>query len=101
RVSSIDDRVVSASSMRTGREWFPSDHLMFAGQRSTDRHRSARHAGEPPRPPGGLRGAAFGERLEPAAELFRVAAEVLQPWQRREALEAEDAFEERRDAIAN
>src|SRR5690348_6667920 len=43
----------------------------------------------------GLRRAAFGDRLEPAADLLRVAAEVVQARQGGEALEAENTLEER------
>src|SRR5215203_7429142 len=49
----------------------------------------------------GLGGASLGQRLEPAAKLFCIAAEVLQPRKRSEAFQAEDPFEERCDPIAN
>src|SRR5215203_5448170 len=49
----------------------------------------------------GLGGASLGQRLETAAQLSCVAAEVLQPRKRSEAFQAEDPLEERCDPIAN
>ena len=45
--------------------------------------------------------AAFGDRLEALADLVRALAEVVEPRQRRERLEPEDALEQRRRAVAN
>jgi hypothetical protein len=44
---------------------------------------------------------AFRDRVEPRADLFRVAAELLEPWQLGQAAEPEDPLEERRRAIAD
>src|SRR6266508_147655 len=45
--------------------------------------------------------AALGKRLEPAAQLVLVAAELLEPRQRRQALQAEDPLEQGRHPVAN
>src|SRR5580765_6448184 len=50
---------------------------------------------------GELRGALFGDRLEALADRCGVLADVGEAWQLGEALEPEDALEERCGAIAN
>src|SRR5262245_10712017 len=57
-------------------------------------------------PPGGsprvaLRGAALREGFEPAAELLCVAAQIVEPRERSQTLQAENAFEQGRHAIAH
>jgi hypothetical protein len=48
-----------------------------------------------------LRRPLLSDRLEPATDLFRVASEIIEPRELREALEAENALEERRHPVAN
>ena len=48
-----------------------------------------------------LRGARFGHREQPLADRIRLAAEVVEPRQRGEALQPEDALEERRHLVAD
>ena len=45
-------------------------------------------------------GSALGDLLEPDADLLRAPAEVVEARQRRQALEPEDALEQRRRAVA-
>ncbi len=45
--------------------------------------------------------ALLGEGLEPAADRVGVAAEVVEPRELGEALQPENALEQRRDAVAN
>src|SRR5436309_2241995 len=48
-----------------------------------------------------LGGALLGDGLEPDPDLLDVAAEVVEAWQLGEALQPEDALEERCRAVAN
>src|SRR5205823_768865 len=63
--------------------------------------RGKRHDFVAIRPQARLGRPAFGDRLEPAADLVWRSAEVVEAWQRGEALETEDALEERRRPIAD
>src|SRR5437868_13843753 len=56
---------------------------------------------DPSRYPTGLRGSAFRNGFEPPADLRDVVAEIVDPRQRRERFEPEDALEERRRPVAD
>src|SRR5439155_19986941 len=65
------------------------------------RGRQSREAGRRKATRGDLGRTALGERLEPPAELFLVAAELLEPRQGGETLQPEDPLEERGHPVAD